>query len=169
MRKFSSYGPIRPKRHYHAPRTELIDRGCLELIGDDPNDGGHYITVWAPRRTGKSWAMLEMVQRVKAGNDFEIAFISMQSAKPDTQEKYILEVFVHQLRDAFDIEFPMIQRWAEISSLFTLTSHGSCKWKAGNRNMGKSTKTAIKMSPKRGKRLKYPNGYKYDNNKRTGR
>jgi predicted AAA+ superfamily ATPase len=31
-----------------------------QLLGDDPNKGGHYITIWAPRQTGKTWIMQEV-------------------------------------------------------------------------------------------------------------
>ncbi len=52
MRKFFSYGSPNPKLHYHAPREELIEQAVKQLTGEDPNDGGHYITVWGPRQTG---------------------------------------------------------------------------------------------------------------------
>ena len=57
MRKFSSYGPVSTKLHYYAPRQALIDAAMGQLIGQDPDQGGHYITVWAPRQTGKTWVM----------------------------------------------------------------------------------------------------------------
>ena len=119
MRKFSSYGPIQAKRHYHAPRTELIDSTKLELTGEYSDEGGHYITVWAPRQTGKSWVMLEVVQQVKAGGAFEIAMISLQSAKTITDEKRVLKLFAQQLQEWFGHDFPLIQTWEEIGSLFT--------------------------------------------------
>ncbi|MEM7533057.1 MAG: AAA-like domain-containing protein [Chloroflexota bacterium] len=119
MRNFISYGPVDKELHYYAPRVELIDYAQNQLLGKNPTKGGHYITVWAPRQTGKSWVMLEVVQQLKAEGNFDTAIISLQSAKTDTEERYVLEVFVNQLRDVFDIEFPMIRRWAEISSLFT--------------------------------------------------
>ncbi len=64
MRKFSSYGPIDPELHYHVPRQELVNGAIQELLGDYPGKGGHYITVWAPRETGKTWSM----RVVKVGN-----------------------------------------------------------------------------------------------------
>ncbi len=57
MRRFWSYGPVNSKLHYYAPREELVDRAYGSLVGDNPDEGGHYITVWAPRQTGKSWLM----------------------------------------------------------------------------------------------------------------
>jgi len=57
MRKFSSYGPIDTDLEYYAPRKELIAKARTQLLGEDPQKGGHYITVWAPRQTGKSWTL----------------------------------------------------------------------------------------------------------------
>ncbi len=56
MRKFSSYGPITASLHYYVPRTELIEFATQQLLGENFNDGGHYITVWAPRQRGKMTA-----------------------------------------------------------------------------------------------------------------
>jgi hypothetical protein len=50
MRRFSSYGLIDTDLHYYAPRTELIDRTASQLLGENPEKGGHYMTVWAPRQ-----------------------------------------------------------------------------------------------------------------------
>ncbi len=44
MRRFSSYGPIDPKLHYHAPRKKLIDNAAHHLQGTPDAEGGHYIT-----------------------------------------------------------------------------------------------------------------------------
>ncbi len=54
MRKFSSYGPPNTKIHYYAPREELISQVLSQLKGDEADDEGHFITVWAPRQTGKT-------------------------------------------------------------------------------------------------------------------
>ena len=54
MRRFSSYGPLRPNLHYYAPRDALLESAYTQLIGEIPDEGGHYITVWAPRQTGKT-------------------------------------------------------------------------------------------------------------------
>jgi len=48
MRRFSSYGPINNKLHYYTPRTGLIEFAYKQLIGENPDEGGHCITVWSP-------------------------------------------------------------------------------------------------------------------------
>ncbi|MFN8486406.1 MAG: hypothetical protein U0350_02365 [Caldilineaceae bacterium] len=61
MRKFSSYGPIDTKLHYYAPRPALIQQAYAQKLGENPADGGHYITVWGPRQTGKTWVMQQVL------------------------------------------------------------------------------------------------------------
>jgi hypothetical protein len=60
MRTFSSYGPVDIDLHYYVPRQGLIDRACVQLVGGNPDKGGHYITVWAPRQRGKTWVMQQV-------------------------------------------------------------------------------------------------------------
>jgi len=119
MRKFSSYGPIITHRDYHAPRTELIDYAYLQVIGEVPEEGGHYVTVWAPRQTGKSWVTRQVIKRVKAEDVFDIGVISMQSAKKIKDDQRVLNFFVRKLRMRFKKPFPFIETWEELSSLFT--------------------------------------------------
>lgn len=64
IRKFSSYGPVDINQHYYAPREALIARGLQLLVGENPEQGGHYITVWAPRQRGKTWVMQQVLHRL---------------------------------------------------------------------------------------------------------
>jgi hypothetical protein len=119
MRKFSSYGPINTRLHYYAPRTALIDRAYAHLLGDDPDEGGHYITVWAPRQTGKTWIMQQVVKQLQEDETFEVAILTMQSAKEETTDEGVLEVLVDNLKKWFRRDFPDITSWKTLSSLFT--------------------------------------------------
>ncbi len=65
MRKFFSYGPPNTKLHYYAPRKELIDQALVQMLGDNPDEGGHYITVWAPRQAGKTWVMQQILRHLR--------------------------------------------------------------------------------------------------------
>lgn len=95
MRRFLSYGPINTKLHYYAPRKELIAGAYTQLLGENPEEGGHYITVWAPRQTGKTWLMQQIVKKIKEENNtFDVAILTMQSAKEEKTDKGVLEVFI---------------------------------------------------------------------------
>jgi hypothetical protein len=119
MRKFSSYGPINTKLHYYAPRKDLINQAFTQLLGENPDEGGHYITVWAPRQTGKTWVMQQIVKRLQASDEFETAILTMQSAKEETTTEGVLEILVENLSEWFNREFPTVDSWKELSKLFT--------------------------------------------------
>jgi AAA-like domain len=119
MRTFSSYGPIKVNQHIYAPRTELIDFACQQLIGEDGEEDGHYITVWAPRQTGKSWVMQQVMERLKRSDEFEVALLTMQSAKSIKTEQGILRLLVNNLTRWFRRKFPKIERWDELVDLFS--------------------------------------------------
>ncbi|HLP45108.1 MAG TPA: AAA-like domain-containing protein [Candidatus Deferrimicrobium sp.] len=119
MRRFSSYGPVNEKLNYYAPRKELIEKGYNQLVGENPEDGGHYFTVWAPRQCGKTWLMQEVVQKIKKMGQYRVAMISMEPAKNKVSEEKILEIFVNKMTQGFQIQFPKINSISDISSLFT--------------------------------------------------
>ncbi len=131
MRKFHSYEHINPNIHYYVPREELIERACQNLLGEEPQEGGHYITVWGPRQSGKTWVMRQAVRRLIGLDDaktkraaetapsIEVAILSMQSAKPDSSVEQVLKLLVTQLKMGFKRDFPTISDWEEVGSLFT--------------------------------------------------
>ncbi|UCH92351.1 MAG: AAA-like domain-containing protein [Candidatus Aminicenantes bacterium] len=119
MRRFTSYGPINPNLHYYAPRKELIDRAYTQLVGEEPAEGGHYITVWAPRQCGKTWIMQEVVEKIKQTNDYEIGLISMEPAKEEKEEKEVLDVLIQKLQIVFSRSFPVIEKIKQVPTLFT--------------------------------------------------
>jgi predicted AAA+ superfamily ATPase len=81
MHRFSSYGPVDKDLHYYALRQELVDFAYRQLVGKNLDKGGHYVTVWVPRQRGKTWMMQQVVGKVKARRDFDVAILAMQSAK----------------------------------------------------------------------------------------
>ncbi len=81
MRRFSSYGPVDKDLHFHVPRESLVQRACDELMGEDPAKGGHYITVWAPRQSGKTWIMREVLWNLRADVRFNAVKINLDELK----------------------------------------------------------------------------------------
>jgi hypothetical protein len=119
MRRFFSYGPINPKRHYYAPREKLIQQVYTQLVGEYPDEDGHYITVWAPRQCGKTWMMQEVVDAIKKTGQYEIGIISMQRAKKEENEKIVLDILMEKLQISFDKSFTSIEKISDIPRLFT--------------------------------------------------
>jgi hypothetical protein len=119
MRKFSSYGPVDTDLHYYVPRQELIDRACHQLVGEDPDKGGHYITVWAPRQRGKTWVMQQVVGKVKKRGDFDVAILTMQSARNVTTAEETLRILTTELQMWFGKVFPAVTAWQDLVWLFS--------------------------------------------------
>jgi len=119
MRKFTSYGSPNPKLHYFAPRNELIARAYNQLAGHDPEEGGHYITAWAPRQTGKTWALLEVKKRLRLRDDIQADIITMQSARDVKTEQGVLKILIENLRYYFETDLPFIQSLNDLPQLFT--------------------------------------------------
>jgi hypothetical protein len=77
MRHFHSYGPVDCKDHFCVKRQELIAQGVEQLIGQ-PEKGGHYFTLWAPRQTGKTWLMRQIRAEIsKLYPDFTVYSFSL--------------------------------------------------------------------------------------------
>ncbi|MDM8530200.1 AAA-like domain-containing protein [Anaerolineales bacterium HSG25] len=118
MRKFHSYEEVNKDIHYYVPREELIEQTYNSLLGEEPDYGGHYITVWGPRQSGKSWVMREVVDKLKRRDDFEVAILSMQFKTIKTDE-LILKLLVDGLSEWFDRDLPEVKNWHTLGSLFS--------------------------------------------------
>ncbi len=87
MRRFHSYGPVDCQEHFCVARSELVER-CRDLLVGNPEKGGHFFTVWAPRQTGKTW----LIHRAKTNIEkrypdrFDIGAMSMQGIFLTDQE-----------------------------------------------------------------------------------
>ena len=123
MRSFHSYEGINPNIHYYVPREELITQAYHNLIGSQPAYGGHYITVWGPRQSGKSWVMRQVLQRFLAQSEtelsFEVAILSMQHTRSDYSAIDMLALFVTELSQSFKRDFPQLSNWKQFPDLFT--------------------------------------------------
>ncbi len=95
-RIFSSYGTIIPSNHYFAPRLELIEKGTKLLLGDDK--GGHYITVWASRQSGKSTTLINVFAEIKHKHkDFDIVSLTVESQFNAKDAIEIMNYFARQI------------------------------------------------------------------------
>ncbi len=112
MREFTSYGPVNLRKHYGAPRLELISQCAAQLVGDpdDPEDSGHFFTIWAPRQTGKTWLMRRATAQIQAqyGDRFVVAKLSAQGLlnENDPPEKF-LHVWPGMVHEALRFEPPV--------------------------------------------------------------
>jgi len=104
MRKFSSYGPIDRELHYYVPRQELINGTFQELLGDDPNKGGHYITVWAPRQTGKTWIMREVLLKLQQDTEFHVVVLPLQHLSLVSDVNHVAQFITRRVLKQLNLE-----------------------------------------------------------------
>jgi hypothetical protein len=123
MRLFNSYGPVDPKKHYFVPRSNLVDKCSHSLVGD-PDDSGHYFTIWGARQTGKTWLYRQSLENIKCqfSDQFCVGEISMQEIvlKSDGNGTNIFfNRFLKMLKREFSIQTGDIQSWGDLIDLFS--------------------------------------------------
>ena len=118
MRRFSSYGQINTNAHYYAPREELIQKAYTRLVGENPDEGGHYITVWAPRQTGKSWLMQQILFRLQKENQFDVVVISLENLKNENQLPRIISIISREIGEILQKDFSGIDNADKFQGMF---------------------------------------------------
>ena len=79
MRKFNTEGPVVAADHYRIPPLERIDLGrVLDLIRDK-----RYFVLHAPRRTGKTSALLALRDLLNGGSEggFRCVYVNVEAAQ----------------------------------------------------------------------------------------
>jgi hypothetical protein len=122
MRRFSSYGPVNTKLHYYAPREELIEKSYQHLMGEDSSEGGHYMTVWAPRQTGKSWIMMQVLSRFRKEGQFDVLKINLQSLKDIEDPGEIMGTIARKIGEGLGREFSGINSQDKFQEIFSKNS-----------------------------------------------
>ena len=118
MRKFSSYGPVNTKLHFYAPRTALIDRGYTRLIGESLDEGGHYITVWGPRQTGKSWLMNQILWKLQEHGQFHALKINLEHLKMTEDTDRIVRAIANEIIEELNLSDVSVNTLDEFHNLF---------------------------------------------------
>ncbi len=118
MRSFSSYGPIDKDIHYYVPRTELIRLVCERLLGDPPERGGHYVTVWAPRQCGKSWIMNEALHKLNRESPYNALKLELESLKRVQDPTECIAYIAGKIAGSLGLEFGPVKGMADFESIF---------------------------------------------------
>lgn len=121
MRKFSSYGPVNTKIHYYVPRQELVERAILHLVGEVPSEGGHYITVWAPRQRGKSWLLNQALWQLNdnpAYAGFNALKISLEHLKQERDTNVVAQWLANDILEKLALDGLSVQTLKDLYTLF---------------------------------------------------
>ncbi len=119
MRKFSSYGPIDSELHYYAPRTGLLDKAYVQLVGENPEKGGHYITVWAPRQTGKTWLLQQTLFRLREDPRFHVVAFPLEVLKQEESVITIVEYIGNRILEMLGKPSQPMQSLKAFQAVFT--------------------------------------------------
>jgi hypothetical protein len=118
MRKFSSYGPVINASNYYAPREELIEKTYINLIGENPGEGGHYFTVWAPRQSGKTWLMQQILHRLQKDPRFNVLKINLETLKNSKDVGYIIDTITFYIGQGLQKNFTGINDLRKFQEIF---------------------------------------------------
>jgi hypothetical protein len=72
------------------------------LLGEDPEEGGHYITIWAPRQRGKSWALNEARFKLIADGRFDVLKLGLEHLKMETSDAPVLKEIGRQILEGLN-------------------------------------------------------------------
>lgn len=118
MRRFHSYGSIDTEEHYYAPRKELIEIAYTQLIGYNPKKSGHYFTVWAPRQTGKTWIMQEILFRLKKDPRFHVLKINLEHLEEVEKVSRVIMSIAKTIGEGFGKDFTNIDTREKFQGIF---------------------------------------------------
>ncbi len=126
MRTFFSYGPVDCEQHFCVPRKKLVEQ-CLNQLLDDPQEGGHYFTIWAPRQTGKTWLMRRVLQEIpqRYQEKFAVFHFSLGTLRGMTfpplgsDEAMTLPVRLRRLLERVLPTHPDVPDWEGFCELFS--------------------------------------------------
>ena len=121
MRKFSSYGPIDTDLHYYAPRQALLTAAYQQLLGENPEKDGRYITVWGPRQTGKTWVMQQILfglQHAPRYATFAVAKINLQLFDQQQDGLAIMRHIAQEITHRFALPPLAITQAEDFQALF---------------------------------------------------
>jgi hypothetical protein len=117
-RRFVSYGPVDNNLHFYAPRKELIHEAYLHLLGEHPDSSGHYVTVWAPRQTGKSWIMQQILFLLRQDDRFDVLKLNLENLKDQTDPKKVLSHIAQRIGESLGLSFPTVDTQSKFQDIF---------------------------------------------------
>jgi hypothetical protein len=118
VRTFFSDGPVDKDLNYYVPRQELIDRACLQLLGENPDAGGHCITVWAPRQRGKSWVMRETLRRLQKDERFDVLKLNLEHLKMETETDSVVQSIAQMIIQDLSLSDVTVESLTEFCNVF---------------------------------------------------
>lgn len=105
MREFNTSGPNNPDIHYTVMREELVQKALAQIAHSADPKGGRYFTLYAPRQTGKTTFVEQLMRRLDRQQFFP-ALISFE-ALAGAEEPVFYREFAKLLERMGDFPFPI--------------------------------------------------------------
>ncbi|MCP4157486.1 MAG: ATP-binding protein, partial [bacterium] len=119
MRRFSSYGPVNNKMHYYVPRIELSEHAYRNLLGENPTEGGHYFTVWAPRQAGKTWLMQQILHKLRKDHPrFDVLKVNLEILKDRKEPADIFAIIANEIGEELGKSFTGVDNQVKFQQIF---------------------------------------------------
>lgn len=100
MKFFSTAGPIKPDKHYFI-QNRLDCKEILELIERE-----YYFVLHAPRQSGKTTAIKEIVQKINKGGKYNALYINIENAQAARENILTaLVTIIEKIRDGIKETF----------------------------------------------------------------
>ncbi len=102
MKYFNTEGPIKPDLHYFIPVSQRVDLDEIQTLIERQK----YFVLHAPRQTGKTTALLEIMRQLNASGRYKCLYVNVEAAQP-TREKIadamdvIVDLLVESERNFF--------------------------------------------------------------------
>ena len=77
MKFFNTAGPIKPELHYHIPSLERVDWEEIQVLIATQK----YFLLHAPRQTGKTSVLLEMMSALNAQGRYHALYVNIEAAQ----------------------------------------------------------------------------------------
>lgn len=119
MRQFSSYGPVNKKLHFYVPREDIVQKANRQIIGDDFNEGGHYITVWGPRQSGKTWIMREVLWGLQEDGRLNVVKLNVEDLKTEQNVDQVAGFLAKEISNVLQLKENSVNSLKEFGFLFT--------------------------------------------------
>jgi hypothetical protein len=87
-------------------------------MGENPAEGGHYITVWAPRQTGKTWLMQQILFRLKQNPRFDVIKINLENLKDEPDVRLIINTITEEIAEGLNKDFTGIKSQVQFQKIF---------------------------------------------------
>lgn len=103
-------------------RRELVEQCVAQLVGEAPEEVGHFFTIWAPRQAGKTWLMRRAIEEIRAryGDRFAVGALSMQGILgPDDGEEVFFRCVPGLFQEGFGVRPAAPESWEEWRQLFS--------------------------------------------------